>query len=51
LWPRVEAELSASEGGVVNSATGSVGGQLMQARDVRVKGGLHFGDAERSEDR
>ena len=45
LWPMVEAELSASEGGVVNSATGSVGGHLMQARDVRIEsGGLHFGD-------
>lgn len=44
LWPRVEAELSASKGGVVNSATGSIGGHLMQARDVRVEGGLHFGD-------
>lgn len=45
LWPTVEAELSASEGNVVNSATGSVGGHLMQARDVRIEsGGLHFGD-------
>jgi hypothetical protein len=44
LWPRAAAELSASTGGVVNSATGSVGGHLMQARDVRVEGGLHFGD-------
>jgi flagellar motility protein MotE (MotC chaperone) len=45
LWPTAEAELSASEGGVVNSATGSVGGHLMQARDVRIEsGGLHFGD-------
>jgi hypothetical protein len=48
LWPRAEAELSASHGGVVNSATGSVGGHLMQARDVRVEGGLHFGDVPRS---
>jgi hypothetical protein len=47
LWPRAEAELSAAEGGVVNSATGSVGGHLMQARDVRVEGGLHFGDVDR----
>jgi hypothetical protein len=47
LWPAAEAELSASEGGVVNSATGSVGGHLMQARDVRVEGGLHFGDVQR----
>jgi hypothetical protein len=47
LWPRAEAEISASHGGVVNSATGSVGGHLMQARDVRVEGGLHFGDVQR----
>jgi len=48
LWPTVQAELSASDGGVVNSATGSVGGHLMQARDVRVEsGGLHFGDVHR----
>jgi hypothetical protein len=47
LWPRAEAELSASHGGVVNSATGSVGGHLMQARDVRVEGGMHFGDIPR----
>jgi hypothetical protein len=51
LWPRVAAELSASEGGVVNSATGSVGGHLMQARDVRVDGGLHFGDVQGSGER
>jgi hypothetical protein len=47
LWPRAAAELSASEGGVVNSATGSVGGHLMQARDVQVEGGLRFGDVQR----
>ena len=48
LWPRVAAELSAGDGGVVNSVTGSVGGHLMQAGDVRVKGGLHFGDVRGS---
>ena len=48
LWPRAAAELSARDGAVINSATGSVGGHLMQARDVRVKGGLHFGDARGS---
>jgi hypothetical protein len=46
LWPQAAAELSATEGGVVNSATGSVGGHLMQARDVQVEGGLHFGDVQ-----
>jgi hypothetical protein len=51
LWPRAAAELSASEGGVVNSAAGSVGGHLMQARDVQVEGGLHFGDVQRPGER
>jgi hypothetical protein len=51
LWPRAALELSASEGGVVNSATGSVSGHLMQARDVRVEGGLHFGDVQGSGER
>lgn len=46
LWPQAAAELSAAGDGVVNSATGSVGGHLMQARDVRVEGGLHFGDVQ-----
>lgn len=46
LWPPAAAELSASEGGVVNSATGSIGGHLMQARDVQIEGGLHFGDVQ-----
>lgn len=48
LWPQVAAELSASDDGVVNSVTGTIGGHLMQARDVRVEGGLHFGDVQRS---
>jgi hypothetical protein len=47
LWPPAAAELAASEGGVVNSATGSVGGHLLQARDLKVEGGLHFGDVDR----
>jgi hypothetical protein len=51
LWPRAAAELSAGEGGVVNSATGSVGGHLMQTRDVQVEGGLHFGDVQRPDER
>jgi hypothetical protein len=29
---------------VVNSVTGSVGGHLLQARDLHVEGGLHFGE-------
>lgn len=51
LWPRAAEELSAAEGGVINSATGSVGGHLMQARDVQVEGGLHFGDVQRPTER
>jgi hypothetical protein len=51
LWPRAAAELAAAADGVVNSATGSVGGHLMQARDVRVEGGLHFGDVRSPGDR
>lgn len=51
LWPQAAAELSAHEDGVVNSATGTVGGHLMQARDVRVEGGLHFGDVPRPDRR
>jgi hypothetical protein len=47
LWPEVSAELSAGDSGVVNSVTGSVGGHLMQARDVQVEGGLRFGDVQR----
>jgi hypothetical protein len=46
LWPLASAELSAASGGVVNSATGSVGGHLLQARDVHVEGGMHFGDVD-----
>jgi hypothetical protein len=45
LWPQAATELSASEGSVINSATGTVHGHLMQARDVHIEGGLHFGDS------
>ncbi|HUY45476.1 MAG TPA: hypothetical protein VMV92_07090 [Streptosporangiaceae bacterium] len=44
LWPRAQAELSASDGGVVNTSTGTVGGHLVQARDLDLQGGLHLGD-------
>jgi hypothetical protein len=44
LWPQVAMELSAADNGVVNSVTGSVGGNLLQARDLHVEGGLHFGE-------
>ncbi len=46
LWAQASLELSATESGVANSATGSVGGHLMQARDLHVEGGLHFGDVQ-----
>jgi hypothetical protein len=47
LWQQAATEMSASGGGVVNSATGTVGGHLIQARDVRVDGDLRFGDVQR----
>lgn len=43
LWPRVTIELS-DDSSVINSVTGSVGGHLLQARDVHIEGGLHFGE-------
>lgn len=43
LWTRASVELSARDGGVVNSSTGSVGGHLIQARDLHVEGGLNLG--------
>lgn len=45
LWPSAQAELSAREGGTVNSNTGTVGGHLIQARDLYVEGGLYLGEA------
>ncbi len=45
LWPSAQAELSAREGGTVNSNTGTVGGHLIQARDLHVEGGLFLGEA------
>jgi hypothetical protein len=47
LWPRASAELSAEEGSVVNSNTGTVGGHLIQAGDLHVEGGLHLGGMQR----
>jgi hypothetical protein len=43
LWPVASAELSAEDGGVVNSNTGTVAGHLIQARDLHIEGGLHLG--------
>jgi hypothetical protein len=44
LWPQVQAELSAHDGGVVNTSTGTVSGHLIQTRDIHVQGSLHLGD-------
>lgn len=44
LWAKASLELSASDGGVVNSNTGTVGGHLIQGRDFDIKGGLRLGD-------
>jgi hypothetical protein len=51
LWPQASVELSAGDSGVVNSSTGSVGGHLIQARDLHIDGGLHLGDVQRPEGR
>lgn len=45
LWPLACKELSAG-GGVVNVTTGTVSGHLIQARDLRVEGGLRLGDVK-----
>jgi len=42
LWPRAQTELLAQQGGVINTSTGTVGGHLVQARDMHVEGGLHL---------
>ncbi len=44
LWPEARAELSSDGGGTVNTSTGTVGGHLIQARDLHVEGGLLLGD-------
>jgi hypothetical protein len=44
LWQEVHAELSGRAGRVVNSSTGTVGGHLIQARDLHVQGSLQLGD-------
>lgn len=46
LWPQARVELSATGGGVANSSSGTVGGHLVQARDLHVQGGLHLGDVQ-----
>jgi hypothetical protein len=44
LWPQAQTELHAQQGGVINTSTGTVGGHLVQARDMHVEGGLHLGN-------
>src|SRR6266705_4710883 len=50
LWPRARVELAARDGGVVNASSGTVGGHLVQARDLHVQGGLNLGDVHRPGD-
>jgi hypothetical protein len=47
LWPQARVELSPREGGIVNASSGTVGGHLVQARDLHVQGGLNLGDVHR----
>jgi hypothetical protein len=47
LWPQAQAELAARDGGVVNTSTGTVGGHLIQVRDMHVQGNLQLGDVSR----
>ena len=49
LWPQASAELSARDGGVLNISTAAVGGHLIQARDLRIQGGMHLGDVTNSD--
>lgn len=42
LWRDLVPHLTAGTGGVVNNVSGSVGGNVVQARDVQ--GGISFGD-------
>jgi hypothetical protein len=40
-WVRVQAAVTAGQGGVVNSVSGDISGAVVQARDVH--GGIQFG--------
>ena len=46
-WLALSPHLSAGDGGVVNSVSGTVEGNVVQARDVQ--GGISFGPAGRTE--
>jgi hypothetical protein len=43
LWRDLSPHLEADTGGVVNNLSGSVGGNVVQARDIQ--GGISFGEA------
>jgi hypothetical protein len=45
LWDRAAKQLHADRGGVVNEISGSVGGHVVQARDIT--GGVSFGGPPR----
>jgi hypothetical protein len=47
LWPQVQLELAACDGGIVNISSGRVEGHLIQARDLHVEGSLQLGDVAR----
>jgi hypothetical protein len=51
LWLEAEPQVSATGASAVNVVTGTVGGHLIQARDLHVEGGLHLGDVPRASDR
>jgi hypothetical protein len=44
LWLEVAPAVTAAGASVVNVVTGAVGGHVIQARDLRVEGGIHLGD-------
>jgi hypothetical protein len=44
LWLEAAPHLSAAGASAVNVVTGTVGGHLIQARDLHVDGGLHLGN-------
>jgi hypothetical protein len=43
LWPQAQAELLAEAGGTLNISSGTVGGHLLQAQNIRVEGDLTLG--------
>jgi hypothetical protein len=51
LWLEAGPHLSATGASAVNVVTGTVGGHLIQAHDLRVEGGIHLGDVNRPESR